>query len=213
VGQMLTGLRMELGSIARVLGNAEGEVSSRIARAKGTVEQTLRIVRDIAMLLRPSMLDNLGLVPALAWLFKEVSRSSGIEIHSNIDPALDKLPDIHRTCIYRIVQEALTNVSRHSTARTVDVSIRRAEDQVIGFVVDDGRGFDRAGQKRGGLGLLGMEERVREVGGSVEVGSSPGKGTQIEFRLPWPESTEVMSDTGTGSGRSRHRSDGLKASA
>lgn len=213
VGQMLTGLRMELGSIARVLGNAEGEVSSRIARAKGTVEQTLRIVRDIAMLLRPSMLDDLGLVPALAWLFKEVSRPSGIEIHSNIDPALDKLPDAHRTCIYRIVQEALTNVSRHSAAHNVDVSIRRADDRVIGFVVDDGRGFDRAAQKRGGLGLLGMEERVREVGGSVEVGSSPGKGTHIEFRLPWPESTEVMSDTGTGSGRSRHRSDGLKASA
>ncbi|HVV45250.1 MAG TPA: ATP-binding protein [Bryobacteraceae bacterium] len=213
VGQMLTGLRMELGSIARVLGNSESEVSSRIARAKGTVEQTLRIVRDIAMLLRPSMLDDLGLVPALAWLFKEVARPSGIEIHSNIDPALDKLPDVHRTCIYRIVQEALTNASRHSAARNVDISIRRENGQVIGFVVDDGRGFDRGAQKRGGLGLLGMEERVREVGGSVEVGSSPGKGTQIEFRLPWPESTEVMSDTGTGRGRSRDRSDGLKASA
>jgi signal transduction histidine kinase len=177
------------------------------------VEQTLRGVRDIAMLLRPSMLDDLGLVPALAWLFKEVARPTGIEIHSNIDPALDKLPDSHRTCIYRIVQEALTNASRHSTARNVDVSIRRDGDQVIGFVVDDGRGFDRAAQKRGGLGLLGMEERVREVGGAIDVGSSPGQGTRIEFRLPWPESTEVMSDTSTGRGRSRDRTDGLKASA
>jgi signal transduction histidine kinase len=213
VGQMLTGLRMELGGVARALGNSESEVSSRIARAKGTVEQTLRIVRDIAMLLRPSMLDDLGLVPALAWLFKEVARSSGIEIHSYIDPALDKLTDIHRTCIYRIVQEALTNASRHSAARNVDVSIRPEGGQVIGFVVDDGHGFDRGTQKRGGLGLLGMEERVREIGGSIDVGSSPGKGTRIEFRLPWPESTEVMSDTGTGRGRPRNRSDGLKASA
>ncbi|HXE63031.1 MAG TPA: ATP-binding protein [Bryobacteraceae bacterium] len=213
VGQMLTGLRMELGGVARVLGNSESEVSSRIARAKGTVEQTLRIVRDIAMLLRPSMLDDLGLVPALAWLFKEVGRPSGIEIQSNIDPAVDKLPDIHRTCIYRIVQEALTNASRHSAARNVDVSIRREDSEVIGFVVDDGRGFDRGTQKRGGLGLVGMEERVREVGGSIEVGSSPGKGTRIEFRLPWPESMEVMSDTGTGRGRSRDRSDGVKAPA
>jgi signal transduction histidine kinase len=139
------------------------------------------------------MLDDLGLVPALAWLFKEVARPSGIEIHSNIDPVLDKLPDVHRTCIYRIVQEALTNASRHSAASNVDVSIRRENGQVIGFVVDDGRGFDRGAQKRGGLGLLGMEERVREIGGSVDVGSSPG--------------------TGTGRGRSRDRSDGLKAPA
>ncbi|HVW10249.1 MAG TPA: ATP-binding protein, partial [Bryobacteraceae bacterium] len=213
VGQMLTGLRMELGSIARVLGNAESEVSSRIARAKGTVEQTLRIVRDIAMLLRPSMLDDLGLVPALAWLIKEVARPSGIEIESNIDPALDRVPDVYRTCIYRIVQEALTNASRHSGAHNVHVSLRRESHWVIGSVADDGRGFDRAAQKRRGLGLLGMEERVREVGGSVDIGSSPGKGTRIEFRLPWPESTEVMSDTGTGRGRSRNRTDGLKASA
>ncbi|HVY94200.1 MAG TPA: ATP-binding protein [Bryobacteraceae bacterium] len=213
VGQMLTGLRMELGSIARVLGNAESEVSSRIARAKGTVEQTLRVVRDIAMLLRPSMLDDLGLVPALVWLMKEVGRPSGIEIHSDIDPALDRVPDIYRTCIYRIVQEALTNVSRHSGARNVRVSLRRDNNWVVGSVADDGRGFDRAGQKRGGLGLLGMEERVREVGGSVDISSSPGKGTRVDFRLPWPESTEVMSDTGTGRGRSRNRADGLKASA
>src|SRR5262249_9071988 len=99
VGQMLTGLRMELAGIARIHGDSESEVSSRIARAKGTVEQTLRIVRNIAMLLRPSMLDDFGLVPALAWLSKEVARSSGIEIHSNIDPAADRLPDALRTCI------------------------------------------------------------------------------------------------------------------
>lgn len=79
VGQMLTGVRMELASIARIHGDSESEVSARIARAKGTVEQTLRIVRNIAMLLRPSMLDDLGLAPALAWLFKEVARSSGFE--------------------------------------------------------------------------------------------------------------------------------------
>jgi signal transduction histidine kinase len=213
VGQMLTGLRMELGSIARVLGNSESEVSSRIARAKGTVEQTLRVVRDIAMLLRPSMLDDLGLIPALAWLFKEVSRPSGIEIHSSIDPVVDKLPDAHRTCVYRIVQEALTNASRHSGARNIDISIRREEDQVTGAVVDDGRGFDRGDQKRGGLGFLGMEERVREAGGSIDVSSAPGRGTRIEFRLPWPETTEVTSDTGNGRGRSRNRPDGLEASA
>ena len=105
---MLTGLRMELASMARINGHTEGELSSRIARAKGTVEQTLRIVRNIAMLLRPSMLDDLGLTPALAWLVKEMSRSSGIDIRADIDPALDSRPDAHRTRLYRVIQEALT---------------------------------------------------------------------------------------------------------
>jgi signal transduction histidine kinase len=213
VGQMLTGLRMELASIARIHADSEGEVSSRIARAKGTVEQTLRVVRNIAMLLRPSMLDDLGLVPALNWLFKEVARTSGFEVHSNVDPVVDRLPDAHRTCIYRVVQEALTNASRHSGARNLVVSLGSDGDSVIGAIVDDGHGFDRRTQKHKGLGLVGMEERVREVGGDIDVTSSPGKGTRIEFRLPWPRLAEVTGDKDSGRGRSRNRSDGVKASA
>ena len=213
VGQMLTGLRMELASIARIHGDSESEISSRIARAKGTVEQTLRIVRNIAMLLRPSMLDDLGLAPALAWLLKEVARSSGFEIHSEIEPAVDKLPDTHRTCVYRVVQEALTNASRHSAARKVEVSLKSDGGQVIGRILDDGCGFDRRAQKSRGLGLLGMEERVREIGGSIRIESSPSGGTRVEFRLPYPTSTEVHSDTDSDRGRSRHRPDRIKASA
>ena len=213
VGQMLTGLRMELASIARIHGDSESEISSRIARAKGTVEQTLRIVRNIAMLLRPSMLDDLGLAPALAWLLKEVARSSGFEIHSEIEPAVDKLPDTHRTCVYRVVQEALTNASRHSAARKVEVSLKSDGGQVIGRILDDGCGYDRRAQKSRGLGLLGMEERVREIGGSIRIESSPSGGTRVEFRLPYPTSTEVHSDTDSDRGRSRHRPDRIKASA
>ena len=121
VGQMLTGLKMELDSVERLYGNAESEIASRISRAKGTAEQTLRIVRNISMLLRPSMLDDLGLTPALAWLFKEVSRANGFEIRSEVDPSLDNLPEAHRTCLYRVVQEALTNAARHSGCRGVEV--------------------------------------------------------------------------------------------
>lgn len=213
VGQMLTGLRMELASVARLHGNSESEISSRIARAKGTVEQTLRIVRDIAMLLRPSMLDDLGLAPALVWLLKEVARSSGLEIHSEIDPAVDRLPDVHRTCIYRLVQEALTNASRHSGAKEVRVSLTSAGGWVSGVIADNGRGFDRAAQKTKGLGLLGMEERVREIGGSLRIDSLPAKGTRVEFRLPCPASTEVAVDKDSDRRRSRDRSDWVKASA
>ena len=213
VGQMLTGLRMELASVARIHGDSESEISSRIARAKGTVEQTLRIVRNIAMLLRPSMLDDLGLTPALAWLFKEVSRSSGFEIHSDVDPAVDTLPDTHRTCVYRVVQEALTNASRHSGARRVEVNLSNGKGWVVGSIVDDGCGFGKGAAKGRGLGLVGMEERVREIGGSIRVVSSPGGGTRVEFRLPCPPATEVQSDTDSDRGRSRDRSDRIKASA
>lgn len=213
VGQMLTGLRMELAGIARIHADSESEISSRIARAKGTVEQTLRIVRNIAMLLRPSMLDDLGLAPALAWLLKETGRSSGFEVHADIDPAADKLPDAYRTCVYRVVQEALTNALRHSGAKRVEVALKRDSRSVVGTIKDDGCGFERSMQKGRGLGLLGMEERVRELGGGIRIESIRGKGTRIEFRLPSPEAAEVDDDENPDRGRSRHRPDRIETPA
>ncbi len=206
VGQMLTGLRMELAGMARMIANSQSELSSRIAGAKGTVEQTLRIVRNIAMLLRPSMLDDLGLSPALAWLAKEVARSSGIEIKIQIDNRVDSLPEAHRTCIYRLVQEALTNVSQHSGAKSAQVTVDAGDGWVTGSVTDDGRGFDVESPRRKGIGLLGMEERVRELGGSIRVNSAVGSGTRIEMRLPRPALMEVELDTGPDCGRSRDSS-------
>ncbi|MES1262453.1 MAG: ATP-binding protein [Acidobacteriota bacterium] len=203
VGQMLTGLRMELASIARLHGDTESELSSRIARTKGTVEQTLRIVRNIAMLLRPSMLDDLGLTPAIAWLVKDMSRSSGIEIGAEIDPVLDALPDAHRTCLFRVIQEALTNAIRHSAASSIDVVLNVKDRWVIGVVSDNGRGFE----KQRGLGLIGMEERARELGGDIQIESAPGRGTRITVRLPYPARPEETNDTNSDSGRSRDRAD------
>lgn len=212
VGQMLTGLRMELASLARVHPSGD-EFASRIASAKSTVEQTLGIVRNIAMLLRPSMLDDLGLTPALRWLIKEISRSSSIEIQADIDPTLDSLPDAHRTCLYRVVQEALTNSSRHSGASRVDVTLWTGDGWVNGVISDDGRGFQRAAQGPDGLGLLGMEERARELGGNIRIESAPGRGTRVEVRLPRPVRPGVANDQDTDSGRSRDRSDRVEASA
>jgi signal transduction histidine kinase len=119
---MLTGLRLELSSLAPEHEDADSELSSRIAHAKSIVEQTLGMIRNIAMLLRPSMLDDLGLTPAVAWLVKDVSRSSGMEIEADVDPMLDLLPDAHRTCLYRVVQEALTNVCKHAGAHKTFIS-------------------------------------------------------------------------------------------
>ncbi len=213
VGQMLTGLRMELAGVAKIHGDETSEFSLTIARAKGTVEQTLNIVRNIAMLLRPSMLDDLGLTPALEWLVKEVSRSSGIQIDVDVDPALDALPDVHRTCLYRVVQEALTNLVRHSEARKAALKLTIADGEVFGSITDDGRGFDAETMQRKGLGLLGMEERVRELGGTLVVTSGRGLGTKVEIRLPRSAHLEVIDDSSPDRGRSRDRSGRVKTPA
>jgi signal transduction histidine kinase len=212
---MLTGLRMELAAIARSKAASAPEVTAALDRAKTNAEQTLHVVRNIAMLLRPSMLDDLGLTPALTWLAKEMERSSGMEIRREIDPAVDQLPDAHRTCLYRLVQEALTNASRHSGARTVDLRVKRARGSVRVSVTDDGRGFDLLQEKKKGLGLIGMEERVRELGGQLSITSLPGRGASVEIVLPEPmnfegdnhHAGEYHSDD---RGRSRNRQDRVK---
>jgi signal transduction histidine kinase len=218
VGQMLTGLRMELSSIIRTRSDSDGEFQSRIAHAMRIVEETLRTVRDIAMLLRPSMLDDLGLTPALAWLIREISRSSGMEIEADIDPALDLLPDTHRTCLYRVVQEALTNVSKHAGAHKVEVSLKAMGEWVLGTVADNGCGFDTGAIRRDGLGLVGMDERIRELGGHLRVISVAGQGTKAEFRLPIPKvgqenAKEMSVDSHPDRRRSRDRADRLETSA
>jgi len=219
VGQMLTGLRMELSGMGRLSGDADSELSSRVAHAKGIVEQTLGIVRNIAMLLRPSMLDDLGLTPALAWLMKGISRSSGMEIELNTeDPALNLLPDTHRTCLYRVAQEGVTNISKHAGAHKVEVSLKLLGGWVVGAITDDGCGFDTHVTKREGLGLPGMEERLRELGGHLRVISTLGQGTRLEFRLPVPKlaegaAAEEIHDSHPDRGRSRHRPDRIETSA
>lgn len=223
VGQMLTGLRMELSSIAQAHGDADGELFSRIKHANSNVEQTLRVVRNIAMLLRPSMLDDLGLAPAILWLTKEMSRSSGMEIEAKVDPALDHLPDTHLTCLYRVVQEALTNVSKHAGAHKVEVSLKATGEWVVGSIEDNGCGFDTGAVRRDGLGLVGMDERIRELGGHFRVISVAGQGTRAEFRLPIPKSgvrtgtektaKEIRDDSHPDRGRPRDRTDRIETSA
>ncbi len=198
-GQMLTGLRMELASISHDAG--EDELAERVAHAKGIVEQTLRVIRNIATLLRPSMLDDLGLAAAVGALVRDVTRPGGIEVQAEIDPEVDSLPEAQCTCAYRVVQEALTNAARHSGAQHIELSLVAREGGVAGRIADDGRGFEMSPAKRisqglprtaFGLGLAGMAERVHELGGVVRVISSPGKGTSIEFRLPRPDMEETV---------------------
>jgi signal transduction histidine kinase len=182
IGQILTGLRMELGSLAR--GETDGAFRDRLESVKRLAEDALRSVRNLALLLRPSMLDDLGLEPALRWQAKEFFRRSGtaasVQVHGNID----SLPENVRICVYRAVQEALTNCSKHAEASRVTVTVRQEEDQISVSVQDNGKGFDPEHLLTNGIGLAGMEERVRALQGRLTISSEPGKGTLVALTLP-----------------------------
>jgi signal transduction histidine kinase len=141
----------------------------------------------MAMGLRPAMLDDLGLAPALEWQGREFSRHSGIPVEVQVDGSVDALPDAHRTCVFRIVQEALTNCARHAQAKHIRVVVHGSRAAVLLSVQDDGVGIEGTEPSPGGLGLVGIEERARELGGAVSIHSQTGKGTTLQAEIPLPE--------------------------
>jgi signal transduction histidine kinase len=183
VGQSLSAILMEAESAA--CAEETGEVREHLAAIRAMAEKTVNEVRDLALLLRPSMLDDFGLVPALKWHAREMAKRTGLHVTVNAADNVDGLPDEHQTCIYRLVQEALNNCSRHANARNVEVRVARTGANVDFSVRDDGAGFDPRLVR--GLGLLGMEERVRRLGGTVRIDSQPGRGTLVAAELPVAE--------------------------
>jgi signal transduction histidine kinase len=185
IGQLLTALRMELGNMERAHAAAGGDITPHLDQAKKLAETTLRTTRDIAMGLRPAMLDILGLGPALEWQTREYSRRYNTPIQLQVAGDLKDLPDRHRTYLYRIVQEGLTNCARHARAKNIRVSLEDTLGKLAVTVEDDGVGFDQHdGGVVYGLGLLGITERVRELCGNIQIASEPGKGTRLEVVLP-----------------------------
>ena len=193
IGQLLTALRMELGNLERVRAASGADFGPHLDQAKKIAESTLRTTRDIAMGLRPAMLDVLGLGPALEWQAREFSRRYNIPIQLEVAGDLKDLPDRHRTYLYRIVQEGLTNCARHAQAKNIKVRLQDENGSLAVVVEDDGIGFDQHGGVSYGLGLLGMTERVRELCGKIAIQSAPGKGTRVEVKLPREESKTTES--------------------
>ncbi len=138
--------------------------------------------RNMALLLRPSMLDDFGLVPALNWQAKETAKRTGLRVQVSAADLPQDLPEEHKTCIYRVVQEALHNVVRHAQASAAQIRLQWEEGRIDLTVQDDGTGFDADRIK--GLGLLGMEERVHHLGGIFAIDSQPGRGTAVKVQLP-----------------------------
>jgi signal transduction histidine kinase len=189
VGQALSAVLIELRNLSTGLTVRSEEQSRRhVETIKGQVENTVGVVRNMALLLRPSMLDDLGLIPALKWQARETSKNtasknSPMDVSVAADLDSDELPDDYKTCIYRVVQEALHNCARHSHATSVRIRVEQARDRLLLNIQDDGRGFDVRHTK--GLGLLGIQERVTRLGGTCQIHSQPGSGTTLSVELPF----------------------------
>jgi len=150
--------------------------------------------------LRPLNVDDPGSNPALERAGHQSSESTGGRIEITADDLPNELPEEHKVCIFRIMQEALNNVCRHARASAVEIRVLAHGDQISVIIRDDGRGFRTP--RRTGLGLIGMQERVQSLGGRLTVNSEPGKGATIEASLPLPQRVAAGSPTAAGAMRS-----------
>ena len=188
VGQSLTALKMELEMLERSASLDQGALRSRLAELTRIADRSLQDVRQLSRLLRPQMLDELGLVPTLRWLARTVQEGTGLAVHLSIEGLEERVhPDLE-TIVYRLVQEALTNVAKHAQAASAHVRLRCGGGRLLLSVRDEGRGFDprqalEADAARGG-GLRGMRDRVDLFGGRFELRSAAGSGTSVEVELP-----------------------------
>jgi PAS domain S-box-containing protein len=186
LGQALTAIKINLHARERFRDQSPQELDSENIRI---IEDALQQVRSLALALRPSMLDDLGLIPALRWIAEQTASRGGMAVHfhsSNADVRL--APEIETAC-FRIAQEALTNVARHANARQVRIELGQDDDVLVLSVKDDGEGFDvttmRERAKSGGsMGVLSMQERATLIGGQLEIESIPGQGSIVCLRCP-----------------------------
>jgi signal transduction histidine kinase len=207
VGQMLTALRMELGRIDRLRSSSDrvrrdhsgpqldsgSRVAGAVAECRQLVDDMVHSVRDLALGLRPSMLDDFGLQPALEWLVRDFGRRYGMPVELAVEGDLARISEPHRTCVYRVVQEALTNCIRHAQAERINVKVSGSNDSLAVSVSDDGVGLYPS-RRPDGLGLRGIEERVRELDGVLTIRGSAGAGTTLMIRLPLPAGTMEVAD-------------------
>jgi PAS domain S-box-containing protein len=188
VAQTLTSINVQLANLKRqAMKNTKG-LDRDIARTQRLVEQSVDIVHRFARDLRPTVLDDLGLIPALRTFMKGFTQETGIRVHLSAFAGVEEVNGDKRTVLYRVAQEALTNVARHARASTAEVKIQKVDGCICMKIKDDGKGFEkervlsaRRGQR---LGLLGMRERLDMVGGKFTVTSRPSKGTTVLAQVP-----------------------------
>jgi len=182
LGQSLTAVKANLAAID---GN-----SARVADCIHLVDEAIGNVREMSQLLRPTILDDFGLAAGLRWLCEGFGQRTGIDVTCEV-PFAGRLPDGAETHLFRIAQEALTNVARHASAKHVRMQLEQSDGHVTLRISDDGRGLSPAPENPRGLGLIGMRARARSTGGDMEIRSRPGEGVLIEVRVPVGDETRT----------------------
>jgi signal transduction histidine kinase len=188
IAQTLTSINVRLAALKAESKASIKELQSNIASTQRLVEKSVDIVHRFARELRPTVLDDLGLIPALGSFLKDFTENTGVRVSLKAFAEIELLDNARRTALYRVAQEALTNVARHAQASRAEVSIENLDGVIRMAIEDDGKGFEvdgsSAAKKSNRLGLLGMRERVEMVGGTFCVESAPGKHTIIRVDMP-----------------------------
>jgi signal transduction histidine kinase len=188
IGQVLTAISVNLAMLKKDSDVSRNGRDQKLADTQALLEQMIETVHRFARELRPAMLDDLGLLPALRSYTRGFTKRTGVRVRFNASQAVEDLDSDRKTVVYRIAQESLTNVAKHARAKRVEVTVRKLRNGIRMEIKDDGDGFQvhqqipANGEKR--LGLLGMQERVRLVNGDFTVVSKPGKGTTIRVGIP-----------------------------
>jgi signal transduction histidine kinase len=183
-GQALTSILLGLKTVEEA--SKDNTARSAVANVRKLVVETLQDVRRLAVELRPKALDDFGLVAALERLVQTFAEATGINVHLEAQLGTQRLPEEVETTLYRIAQEALTNIVKHAQAGNVSILLVRRDTAVAIVIEDDGRGFEPAQLRRDALGLVGMRERVALLEGKLTVESSPETGTTLAVEVPLP---------------------------
>jgi signal transduction histidine kinase len=185
LGQQLTGLKMYISWLNKKCNPQETEVKEKFSSTMILIEETIKSVRKISMDLRPSILDDLGLLAAIEWQSNEFERRSGISTEFINLTDNKEVPSRLKTGLFRIFQESLTNIARHADAKKIVSSLKFDNNHLTLTITDDGKGFVYKNiDSKKTLGLLGMEERTKEMGGRYEIKSNPGIGTTVSVTVP-----------------------------
>jgi signal transduction histidine kinase len=188
IAQTLTGINLRLADLKKEAASDTRCLERSIARTQRLVQKSVDIIHLFARKLRPTVLDDLGLIPALHTFMKHFQAKTGIRVSLSAIAEVEQLDGDKRTVLYRVAQEALTNVARHAQASQAEVKLQELAGGVCMTITDNGKGFpkERVGRAKKGkrLGLLGMKERLQIVGGNFTVTSAPGKGTTVLAQIP-----------------------------
>jgi PAS domain S-box-containing protein len=211
IGQTLTGLVMHLGMAKSLLPKSAGPARNILEQSEALIQDILERARAIIAGLRPQVLDDLGLVPALRRLGEEFQKNTGVTVEIETDHLSKRLSAPIEVSLFRIVQEALTNVHKHAQAHRVNIAIKREDEQVALSVQDDGVGFEQQATRSsasgdmlleggwtipyGHFGLLGIQERAMQLGGRLQITSAPGQGTTLRVELPLSKAKEGSSES------------------